>query len=268
MHAPLKVLILAAHGSSHPQARAALDGFAAHARSVLPDRPVHLAYTAFRRSGNHPASAGAQERELARVLAGLAGLASLDRPVDLAVLSLHVIAGDEFERMRLAVEAFVSGRGGTARVSGPLLAGPEDAPGVALALAGELHGLPPDEAVVLMGHGAANQAQELYRELAGQLAAHAPRARLGVLEAAQASDPLSIRAIAEELAARGVRRARLSPFLTVAGRHAHKDLAGDQPGSWKSILAAHGVACTAELTGLVEREAFRRLWTERMLGLG
>jgi len=265
MHTPLKVLILAAHGSSHPQARAALEGFAAHARSVLPDRPVHLAYTAFRRSGNHPASAGAQERELPRVLAGLT---SLERPVDLGVLSLHVIAGDEFERMRLAVEAFVAGQGGTARVSGPLLAGPKDAPGVALALAGELHGLPPDEAVVLMGHGAANQAQELYRELAGQLAVQAPRARLGVLEAAQPSDPLSIRAIAEELAGRGVRRARLSPFLTVAGRHAHKDLAGDQPGSWKSVLAAHGIACTAELTGLVEREAFRRLWTERMAGLG
>ena len=47
-----------------------------------------------------------------------------------------------------------------------------------------------------------------------------------------------------------------------------QDLAGDQPGSWKSSLAAHGVACTAELTGLVEREAFRRLWTKRMVSLG
>ncbi|WP_173087060.1 sirohydrochlorin cobaltochelatase [Fundidesulfovibrio magnetotacticus] len=260
----MKVLVVAAHGSSHPLARAALGGFADHVRALAPDRPIHLAYTAFRRSGNHPASAGAQERELPRVLEGLERLGA---PVELAVLSLHVVAGDEFERTRLAVEAFARGQGVPARLSGPLLARPEDAPQVARALAGELKALPPGEAAVLMGHGAAGEAQQLYRELARELQALAPLARLGVLEAADPADPLHIRAMAADLAARGVRRATLAPLLTVAGRHAHKDLAGEQPGSWRSALAAHGIDSPADLRGLVEREAFRALWAGRLAGL-
>jgi len=88
--------------------------------------------------------------------------------------------------------------------------------------------------------------------------------RLGVLEAADPGDPLSIEAIARDLAAAGARSARLMPFLTVAGRHAHKDLAGDQPGSWKSVLARHGIEGVPDLAGLVEREAFAQLWLDRL----
>lgn len=261
MTKPDSVLILAAHGSSHPSARLALDGFTALVRREHPGSRVLLAYTALRRTGNHPTQNSGSG--LAAVLTGLES----QGPVTVKVQSLHVIAGDEFDRMREKLDAFAKRSGSAVRVSGPLLEGPDDAPGVARALAHSLGALEQDEAVVLMGHGTTHEAQDLYRILAQSLKDMLPRACLGVLEAADPADPLSIQAIAQDLRQRNVRAARLIPFLTVAGRHAHKDLAGDQPGSWKSVLAGHGITCRPDLAGLVEREAFATMWIKRLEGL-
>lgn len=283
---PDTILILAAHGSSHPGARGALEGFAQRVRREHPRLRVQLAHTALRRYGGHPAlDAGSGLEE---VLAGLNG----PGPLRVLVQSLHVIAGEEFDRMREVLEGFAAARGAALTVSAPLLSGAGDAPPVARALADSLlvpAGRPlPErafpaskcrgaseapcapnqgEAVVLMGHGTTHAAQELYLHLADSLENSLPWARLGVLEAADPGDPLSIHAIAMDLVAKGVRRASLIPFLTVAGRHAHKDLAGDQPGSWKSVLAEHGIKCAPELAGLIEREAFARLWLESLASL-
>lgn len=255
MPAPETILILAAHGSSHPQAREALEGFAARVRQEHPGLDVRMAYTATPRPGNHPGAIS--NYGLADTLAGLAGRTGLD----LRVQSLHVIAGADYDRMREALENFAAVAGARLTMCAPLLAGPEDAPVAARALA---QALPQDDAVVLMGHGTTHDAQDLYRVLAERLMTELPKARLGVLEAADPGDALSIQAIARDLESRGMRSARLVPLLTVAGRHAHKDLAGDRPGSWKSVLAGHGIESTADLSGLLERDVFVRLWLERL----
>ena len=258
------ILILAAHGSSHPQAREALEGFAARVRREHPGLDVRMVYTATPRPGNHPGATS--NFGLADTLAGLAGLGHRGG-LDLRVQSLHVIAGADYDRMREALEAFAVAAGARLTMCAPLLAGPEDAPAAAKALAAAL---PQDEtcetseAVVLMGHGTTHDAQDLYRVLAERLKIELPKARLGVLEAADPGDPLSIQAIARDLESRGVRSARLVPLLTVAGRHAHKDLAGDRPGSWKSVLAERGITGLPDLAGLLEREVFVRLWLERL----
>lgn len=258
MHAPETIVILAAHGSSHPQAREALEGFAARVRLEHPGLDVRMAYTATPRPGNHP---GAKSNHgLADTLAGLAALGRRGG-MDLRVQSLHVIAGADYDRMREAMEAFAGTVGARLTMCAPLLAGPEDAPAAAKALAAAL---PQGETVVLMGHGTTHDAQDLYRVLAERLKTELPKARLGVLEAADPGDALSIQAIARDLESRGVREARLVPLLTVAGRHAHKDLAGDRPGSWKSVLAEHGIVGVPDLAGLLEREVFVSLWLERL----
>ena len=261
MPKPDTVLILAAHGSSHPRAREALEGFAARVRRGHPDAPVLMAYTATPGSGNHPARHA--NSGLAETLAGLAERAERGR-LDLRVQSLHVIAGADYDRMRETLEDFAAGNGARLAMRGPLLAGPEDAPAAAQALAQALPRNEDGEAVVLMGHGTTHAAQDLYRVLAQRLKRELPQARLGVLEAADPGDPLSIQAIARDLESRGMRSARLVPLLTVAGRHAHKDLAGDRPGSWRSVLAEHGIGGRPDLAGLIEREVFARLWLERL----
>ncbi|WP_243312126.1 sirohydrochlorin cobaltochelatase [Fundidesulfovibrio agrisoli] len=260
--------ILAAHGSSHPSARAALEAFAARVGREFPARRVLLAYTASPRAGNHPAARGAQGQPLEEMLPGLYAQARLG-PLRVAVQSLHVIAGEEFGRMCRSLEDLAGCCGAEVAIGGPLLDSPLDAPDVAMALRESLAQDPPapSEAVVLMGHGTTHAAQSLYRHLAQALRLSLPGARLGVLEAADEHDPLNIRAIASGLAASGVRKALLMPLLTVAGRHAHKDLAGDQPGSWKSVLAAHGIESRADLAGLVEREPFAARLVRRLRAL-
>jgi len=200
-------------------------------------------------------------------------------PAVIAVQSLHVIAGGEFDRMSALCLEFASRTGSDVRVAGPLLACTHDAPLVAKALAGSItecitHRDGPtrqtggaDEAIVLMGHGTTHAAQQLYRALAARLALERPLTYLGVLEAVDPHNSLSVQAIIRTLTARNIRRARLVPFLTVAGRHAHNDLAGPEPGSWKSILAGHGIESTPDLTGLVERDAFARLWLDSIATL-
>ncbi|MFP5220682.1 MAG: sirohydrochlorin cobaltochelatase [Acidobacteriota bacterium] len=264
MPTPDTVLILAAHGSSHPQARNALEGFAARVRREHPGLDVRMAYTATPRPGNHPGATS--NYGLAETLDGLAGLGHRGG-LDLRVQSLHVIAGADYDRMREALEDFAAAAGARLAMCAPLLAGPQDAPAAARALALALAQDDAAEAVVLMGHGTTHDAQDLYRVLAECLKTELPQARLGVLEAADPGDPLSIQAIARDLESRGVRSARLVPLLTVAGRHAHKDLAGDRPGSWKSVLAGHGIEGLPDLAGLLEREVFVKLWLERLQSL-
>jgi len=260
--------ILAAHGSSHAAARAVLEAFAARVRRELPHQDVLLAYTASGRAGGHPAATPQQGETLQAMLPRLQAMARRN-PLNIAVQSLHVIAGDEFERMCLGLEGLAGNCGVRIAVGGPLLRSMLDAPDVALALRQSLEPGPHDagEAVVLMGHGTTHGAQSLYGHLAKALRITLPGARLGVLETADAGDPLSIQAIAADLAASGVRRARLVPLLTVAGRHAHKDLAGDQPDSWKSVLAAHGVESRPDLAGLLERDPFASRLVQRLRAL-
>ena len=258
MTKPKTILLMAAHGSSHPVARQALEGFTERVRTKHAGLSVFLAYTALQRPGCHPA--GLAGNGLIDVLTRLGSV----EPLDLRVQSLHVIAGDEFDRMRETLTAFAASQGAEVTISGPLLAGLGDVPDVAGTLAESLSPGASGQAVVLMGHGTTHEAQDLYHSLAARLGSILPNAHLGVLEAADPHDPLSIKAIARDLASKGVREVRLVPFLTVAGRHAHKDMAGGHPDSWKSVLERHNIAAIPDLAGLVERDGVVGLWFERL----
>ncbi|MFP5258299.1 MAG: sirohydrochlorin cobaltochelatase, partial [Acidobacteriota bacterium] len=86
-------IILAAHGSRHPGAMAALDGFRAAVAARYPTDTVAVARTVGRKHGSAAAFGGA--RQVADVLAGLLA-AGLDRVV---VQSLHVVPGEEYHEM-------------------------------------------------------------------------------------------------------------------------------------------------------------------------
>lgn len=264
------VVVLAAHGSSHPGARGALSGFADKARMACGGLEVHLAYTASPRLGNHRLPAPEPDRPAprGRPLAQLLDRLDADLPQALAAQSLHVVAGDEFARTETRLRDFSRARGLDLRLGGPLLRDLDDIAPVADALAGCLPtDMAPDEAAVFMGHGTARAGQELYLALAERLRVLGLPVLLGVLEATAPGDPLSLAVVSRTMRGEGFRRARLMPLLTVSGRHAAADLAGDGPGAWKTRLEAHGVACKTDLAGLVERPRFCALWLDRLAGL-
>jgi len=68
----------------------------------------------------------------------------------------------------------------------------------------------------------------------------------------------------DELAGQGVRTVHLVPLMSVAGDHAHNDMAGSEPDSWVSILKAKGFTPKAQLTGLGSRPAVAKLWINHL----
>ena len=69
-----------------------------------------------------------------------------------------------------------------------------------------------------------------------------------------------------ELKKKGVKKAYLMPFMSVAGDHAMNDMAGDEDDSWKSILTKAGVKCVPILKGTAEYDGIADLWVEHLKG--
>lgn len=269
-----KAILLAAHGSRHPRAVAALEAFTSRVAALYPDFAVRLVYTA---TACHTGACGETASPLDDVLAALAE----DGTAWVAALSLHVAPGKEFSSIEHSIRrAGERGRGfAKVAIAGPLLSRTEDmAPVAEATLAALPAGRSPGEAVALMGHGAHRPAQLFYDILEETLRERDPNVFFATLEGRQATleDDLEpgetgragrgVARIREELAAHGIKKAWLMPFLTVAGAHAHHDLAGEGDTSWKSTLERSGVACEADLPGLLERESFAALWLELLRG--
>ena len=84
-----------------------------------------------------------------------------------------------------------------------------------------------------------------------------------LLTAFGASAP-SLDDVLAELKARNIQRAWLMPFMSVAGDHARNDMAGDEPDSWKSMLAKAGVRCVPVLKGTAEYDEIVDIWLDHL----
>ncbi|MEF3697783.1 sirohydrochlorin cobaltochelatase [Desulfolutivibrio sp.] len=267
-------IILAAHGSRLPEARATLEAFTARVADSYPRCPVRLARTMGElHHGRHLRPLfGARSVDAAFLeMAGL-GVARV------AVQSLHVVAGGEFAEVLAAADRARRGGGFAAvRVGGPLLppAGddPVRAPQAGIVLAAEtlLASLPPGraphEAVAVMGHGARGPARETYAALAAELARRDPLVFFATLDRTKADaarEDSHIGRLRRAILDSGAGRAWLVPFFSVAGAHARRDLAGDEALSWRGVLTRAGIDCVPVLLGLLEIELFARIFLDRL----
>ncbi len=267
-------IILAAHGSRLPEARATLEAFTARAAALHPDCPVRLARTMGElHHGRHLRPLfGARSVDAAFLeMAGL-GVARV------AVQSLHVVAGGEFAEVAAAAERARRGAGFAAvTVGGPLLpaagddGGRPDMGGIVLAAETLLSSLPPGrtphEAVAVMGHGARGPARETYAALAAELARRDPLVFFATLDRTKADaarEDSHIGRLRRAILDSGAGRAWLVPFFSVAGAHARRDLAGDEALSWRGVLSRAGIDCLPVLSGLLEREGFACIFLSRL----
>lgn len=254
-------IVLAAHGSRHPGAMAALAAFGDRLSRDHPGCVVEIARTVGRKHGGTAAFGGA--RRVADVLTALAARGV----TTVAVQSLHVVPGEEYHEMLAGLGRFLEhdGRGMTVSVGAPLLASLADVDRVAGAI---LAGLPPErasgEAVVVMGHGAPPPGAGFYAALRERLACRDPLARFGAMPREKGAPGRDIEAIVAALTARDVTTAWLLPFFTVAGAHACCDLAGASPVSWRGRLEAAGIACRPLLAGLIEQPAMTAVWRDHL----
>lgn len=56
----------------------------------------------------------------------------------------------------------------------------------------------------------------------------------------------------------------LLPLLTVIGKHALCDMAGDDEFSWKSRVLRQGYSCEPYLKGLAESNEIQNIWIRRI----
>lgn len=261
-------IVLAAFGTLEPAGLAAYESIQKKYERAFPGCLVRLAFTSNLMRERLRRKSGID------VSSPLAALASLhDSGIDDAVVqSLQIVPGDEFHRLAKLVRSLRAGGEGLAfrsLVLGlPLLSGLDDCRTVSAGLAplfagknenrggGKLN-IMNKTATVLMGHGTGHPADGLYSLMAAVLRRDHESVFLHTLEGFP-----GIAELVPELQRCGFERVKLRPFLLAAGSHARQDMAGERPGSWKSILERNGFEVEANLCGLAESEEVVSLFLE------
>jgi sirohydrochlorin cobaltochelatase len=249
-------ILLVAFGTSVPEAAQAIDALKAQTEATFPGLSVRLAYSS-KIIRDKIARQGVVRPSPAQALADMAA----EGYTQVAVQSLHAIPGREYDDIRATAEAFQAMPKGIAHVSvgRPLLYGHEDIARAAEAILAALPAHGRGEAVLLMGHGTSHPANAAYAAL--QLALWRRDRSVFV---ATVEDTPGLDAVLPELKRQGVRKAFLVPLMSVAGDHAHNDMAGKGAASWASRLKAVGIATQAEMLGLGSRPAVAKLWIDHL----
>ncbi len=250
-------ILLVTFGTSNAEAREAFRTIERQAEKRFENVEIRWAYT------SHMIR-NILEREGTHVNSPVSALAKMhdDGFTHVAVQSLHVIAGEEYNQLKDTVQAFRRGPFGFEKLplGKPLLASYEDVKEVCEAM---LENVPEkrneDEAVILMGHGTHHQAGLSYLAVASVLNHMDNKAFLGTVEGHPTLD-----GVIKHCEAAGVKNAWLMPFMSVAGDHARNDMAGESDDSWKSVLEKNGIECNTVLTGMGEYDNVVKVWLHHL----
>ncbi len=170
---------------------------------------------------------------------------------EVVVQPLLINNGSEYEKIRIAVNGFVSGDTATmkVRLGKPLLWDHTDMERLAGILGSSL------EATIYVAHGTGGSSDETFR-LFDRKFRDIPwnTTFVGTMKGAYGPEQ-----IAERLEAKTV---TLKPLMLTAGTHAKKDLAGDGEQSWKHRLEALGFDVKCELIGLGDLPAVRAMFLD------
>lgn len=248
-------ILLAAYGSRHAGSAAALEAIRERVLAAHPGAACKLAYTSVAVRG-HLNTAGRTARSVAEALEDLAQAGASC----VAVQSLHIVPGAEYESVLSAAAAFQAARRSPRlAVGAPLLAAEKDVERVAGILVDLAPERGPDEVVLYMAHGTVHPGNAFYDRLSEALARRDPAVRLGCLE----SEPC-IRTLRDRFLDEGVRQVHLLPFLFGAGFHASRDLCGQGPRSWRTVLNEAGIVCETRLKGAGEHRELVDVWLDHL----
>jgi sirohydrochlorin cobaltochelatase len=255
-------ILLAAYGAAAPAGDMALEIFTRRVREEFPDCPARWAFTSDLLRGRL-AAVGKKTDSVHKALMRMA----FERYSHVAVQSLHLVSGEEYEALRATVDKARAGEG-PERVSlgFPLLHGSEDVEEAAEAL---LAHLPAEreagEPVVFVGHG--GRQEWAYAALERAAAARDGHILIGTLNRDREAEKIIERLHAlcpPRSAAAGGRRVWLLPLLALIGKHAVEDIAGENARSWRGRIEAAGFSCRVLLRGTVECDGFARIWLNHL----
>jgi sirohydrochlorin cobaltochelatase len=253
-----KGILLVAFGTSVPEAQKAYDQIDAVVKQAFPGIEIRWAYT----SKIIRAKLAKEGKPLDSPEMALAKMME-EGFTDVAALSLHVIPGIEFHDLNTNAQLFSRMAGGFQHigVARPLLSSHEDMTQVARAL---LKKVPasrkPGDVVLYMGHGSEKHpADAIYAAMNYVFEQIDANVFVGTV-----SGYPSIEDLLPKIRERKAKKVYLIPLMAVAGEHARKDMAGDDPESWKSTLAKDGLTCEAVLSGIAEYPEVVEVWLKHL----
>ena len=280
-----KGILLAAFGSSYPEARPAFENIEQMTKQAFPDIPVRWAYT----SGMVRRALAEKGEHYDSVPMALARMAE-DGFTHVAVQSLHTIAGVEFHQLRSVVDGFQNMDGVFTRVSlgSPLLGTPDEMRRIRDVL---LENLPeerkPDEAVIWVGHGTYHPSNAFYQALAYKLRQKDENVFVATLGCLGGSP--SFEDVKKEIVGKEIQKAYIAPFMSIVGAHTLKDVAGVKDHenshdhdhshshdhnhddhdhhhgeSWADRLSHAGIEAQMVFKGTGEYDEIVQIWLDRL----
>lgn len=251
-----KALLVVSFGTSYPEARIKnIEACEEAMRAVCPDRDFFRSWTSNiirKKIAEHDQLfVDSPEQALLRLIE--------QGYTDIAIQSLHIINGDEFEKITREVLAYQD-QFECMTIGKPLLSTVEDFQLAIDALKGQAPKLQDDERVVFMGHGTSHHTFAAYACLDHMFMEKKLPFMMGAVE----SYP-EIETIVERLKHEHVRKVHLMPFMVVAGDHAINDMASSEDDSWSSQIQALGIETECHLLGLGENPKIRALFAQHLL---
>ncbi len=242
-----KALLVVSFGTSHHDTREkTIDRIEAHLAHAFPDRRVYRAWTSgmiIRKLRQEGLEIDTVSDALERMLA--------DGVTDVVVQPTHLLNGVENDAMLRETEGFRK-RFWRLRIGAPLLTAQEDLEKMAGILTEQFPHLQEEEAVLFMGHGTEHHADTVYAALDYRFKDMGKdRFYMATVE----GYPTLEQALRQMETQPGLKRVYLVPFMIVAGDHAKHDMAGDEPDSWKNLVAQAGYEPRCICRGLGELEA-------------
>ena len=254
-------ILLAAVGTSEPDARGAIAKIVDGVKRAFPGADVRLSLTsdAVRR-------AALKEEGIAFDSPPVALAKMRDDGISRATVQpLHVIAGEEYDRVASVVRS-LRGAGGahafsSLHLGAPLLETREDSGKIAALLRKEYGGLAEGRGVVVfVGHGSRASAASAYARLQLLFDDEGLPFVIGTIRGRPGLDEVKRR-----LASLKPTKVTLAPFMLVAGGHAKNDMAApDDPGSWLSVLSKGGYSVNAILKGLGDLDGIPELFASHI----
>lgn len=255
MHLKKNGILLVAYGASTLSAQNALCAFEQQVQAIYPHTAIRWAFTSpavRRRMEKNNQKADSLEKALLQMIS--------DKYTSVAIQSLHILAGIEYESMENEIKKIIEGRSIIVEVGHPLLWDQEDVEQTSEAL---LHSLPkerlPEDAIIYVGHGTQHEQEKRYNDLATCITHKDPLVLLGTLEG-----ETTMTTILSLLKNKKAKHVWLLPFLSLIGNHAQKDIAGEEKTSWKSVVENEGFTCTPVLKGVVESKEIAIIWLNHL----
>ena len=238
-------ILLAAFGTSVPEAKASFQAVEKAFRGKYATAPILWTYT----SQIIRKKLDKQGEHIAGIAEALKNLHKKGVRV-VRVQPLHVLAGEEYTELERAILLEVKkypSRFAAVYIGRPLMESREDAEIVARAVLNSCRAQRGEgTALVLMGHGQEHGRAGLAFEGVRQVFAGLDNlVFMATVEGQRGFDELLA-----ELKAHQVKKVLLRPLMVVAGDHARNDLGGEEEDSWASRLKAQGLEVDLNLEGL------------------